>query len=105
MPNTPREHPERELPGGLVSVPNASLTTVTTVDTYISQIVVSNTTAAAVTLTVQDSSAKALLAAVSLAANSQQTFSYPDLVLMSGGYKWQASATGLVAEVFGYRHE
>jgi hypothetical protein len=65
-------------------------------------LVVANTTAAAVTLTVQDAAANKLLAAVSLPANSTQVFSFPRPVRLVGGASWLASAVGLIAEVKGY---
>jgi hypothetical protein len=103
--NTSRAHPSKELPGGLVAVPFSAMTAITTVDTFVSQLTVTNTTAGALTITVQDGSGNKLLNAVSIAANTTMNppLVWPDLVLMTGGVKWQASATGLVAELFGYQ--
>jgi len=65
----------------------------------IEQIVVSNPTAGALTITVNDLAGNKLLGAVSLAANSQQVFSYPRPVKLIGAAQWIGSAAGLIAEV------
>lgn len=64
--------------------------------------VVSNTAAAAVTLTVQDAAGNKLIPAVSLAVGSVTVFSFPRPVRLVGGVSWLASAAGLIAEVKGY---
>ena len=69
---------------------------------WLEQVVVSNTAATAVTLTVQDAAGNKLLSAVSLAANSNTVFSFPRPVRLVGGVSWLASAAGLIAEVKGY---
>ena len=96
--------PAKEISRGLQAVPT-SLTDIpgATKDTYIFQLVVSNTTAGALTFTLQDKqgSPLKLYNAVSLAASSQPIVFQTEehAILMSGGAQWQASGPGLVAEV------
>lgn len=102
---TLRQFPRFEIPGGLSVVPN-SATDVTTTDSYILQITVTNTTGGAVTFTVTDkaSSAKTLVPAISIPANTLLIMSWPDGVKMTGGISWTAgSATSLHAEIYGFR--
>jgi hypothetical protein len=68
----------------------------------IEQIVVSNPTVGALTITVNDLAGNKLIGAVSLAANSQQVFSYPRPVKLVGASQWVGSAAGLIAEVKGF---
>ncbi len=76
-------------------------TNLTSTDTYIFQLTVSNTTGGALTITISDraTSAKALFTTVSIAANSTQIYSFPEGVKMKGGITWSASNTGLVASI------
>lgn len=96
--------PSRELVGSLVPVPT-SPTDVTTVDTWVRQILVSNTTAAPITFTVKDkqSTPRNIIPTVSIAANSVSlVVSAPDAIFAPGGVNWQAGGSGLEAEVFGF---
>lgn len=100
--NTSRAHPSKELAGGMVAVPT-SATSATTVDTFLEQIYVSNTTAGALTLTVTDAAGTAkIVPTFSVAANSSLSINWPSLLFASGGVKWNASGAGLQAELFGY---
>ena len=96
--------PYKQVADGLQAVPTSltALAALAQYNVWIEQLVVSNTTAAAVTLTVQDAAANKLLSAVSLAANSVTVFSFPRAVKLVGGASWLASAVGLIAEVKGY---
>lgn len=98
---TERAHPSKETAGGLVAVPT-SLTAVTSTNTFVEQLYVSNTTAGSINLTVQDFSANKILATVPVPANSTAMWNWPSLLFSTGGVKWQASGAGLVAELFGY---
>lgn len=80
---------------GLVSVPT-SLTTVTTVNTWLHSLFVANNTGAAIVLTVTNGAGTGF--AVSLAANSLTDMNLKDSSpLFQGGLKWQAGGAGLVA--------
>ncbi len=104
MPFSPnRSIPQRELTGGLQTIPNVAAD-LTTVDTWIFQIVLSNKTAGAVTVTITDraSSPKTLIPTVSIAANTAYVIAFPDGVKMTDGVNWVASASNSIdAEVFG----
>ena len=69
---------------------------------WLEQVVVSNPTAGALTITVQDAAGNKLIPAVSLAVGSVNVFSFPRPVKLVGGASWLASAAGLIAEVKGY---
>jgi len=76
----------------------------TTTDSVIYQIVVSNKTGGAVTFTVLDkaSSPKSLLTATSIGANTTYVIAFPEGVWMTGGIRWVASAAAsLDCEVYG----
>ena len=86
---------------GLQLVP-ASATDVVAHTAWIYQLVVANIHTSAVTLLVQDkaTSAKTLVATVSLAANSLTIMSFPEGVKMTGGIRWTAgTADKLHAEI------
>ncbi len=74
-------------------------------DTWVFQIVLSNTTGAAVTVTIKDkqTTARYLVNALSVAANSTTVLSYPQGMLLSGGMNWVASADAIDAFVTAYR--
>lgn len=100
---TSRSIGQKTLPEGLGAIPT-TLTAVSSKDSWIFQIVINNSTAGALTLTVQDqqTSAQPLLSAVSIPANTVDVITFPDAVKMINGIKWQASNTGLVGEIFGF---
>lgn len=77
---------------------------VTTVDTFLKQIRVSNTTAGALTITILDKqdTPRTHTPTVSIAANSVYLDVAPECILMKGGVNWVASGAGLEAEIFGY---
>jgi len=104
MPFSPnRSIPQRELTGGLQTIPNVAAD-LSTVDTWIYQIVLANKTGGAVTVTILDKAAspKTLLGAVSIAANTTYVVAFPDGVKMTDGVNWVASAANSIdAEVFG----
>ena len=105
--STRRAVGQKSLPQGFVAVPS-TLTELTAVDTWIFQIVVSNTTGAPVTFLVQDQQGtpRKLVPTISLGANSVTVLDFPEGVLMKSGVKWQAgAATSLDAEVFGMRRD
>jgi hypothetical protein len=93
--------PYKQVADGLQAVPAVltALAPLAQFNVWIEQIVVSNPTAAAVTLTVQDAAANKLIPAVSLAAASNTVFSFPRPVKFVGGASWLGSAAGLIAEV------
>ena len=100
-----RQMPSRELTGSLVPVPT-SPTDLTTVDTWIRQIYVSNPTGGSITFTVKDkqSTPRNVLGAVAIAANSTSLVMIcPDGLYCPGGVNWSAGGAGLEAEVFGFR--
>ena len=100
--NTSRAHPSKEIAGGLAAVPT-SATSATTVDTFLEQLYAVNTTAGALTLTVTDASGTfKIVPTVSVAANSSLLINWPSLLFASGGVKWNASGSGIQAELFGY---
>lgn len=95
-----RNVPQRELALGLAVVPNA-LTALTSVDTFVFQISVSNISGGAVTFLVQDANGKVLIPTTSIAANTAYVIVFPFGVKMTGGVSWQASAAAsLHAEVY-----
>lgn len=101
---TARSIPPYLLPEGLVTIP-AVATDLILKDCYIFQIVLCNKTAGAVTVTIIDkqTSAKTLLAAVSIAANTTYVAGFPEGILMKGGVNWVASAgSSIDAEVLGF---
>ena len=83
-----------------VAVPT-SLGDVTTSDARVVEITLTNTTAGALTVTVQDKqgSPQAFLSSVSIAANSTYVIETPGLRYMPGGISWQASGSGIVGYV------
>jgi hypothetical protein len=72
-----------------------SATDLTTTDTWIFQLTVTNTTASAVTFTVKDraTSAKTLMS-VSIAANTMYVVVWPEGQKMKGGINWLSGTTG-----------
>lgn len=83
-----------------------STTALSTTDTWIFQLTVANTTGSAVTFTVQDraTSAKTLLAAVSIAANTTYVIAFPEGQKMKNGITWSAgTASALHASIMARR--
>ncbi len=78
-----------------VAIPN-SLTVFTAVDSWLHGMVINNTTASAITLTLKNGANTELMSSLSIPANSYTALEHlinkPKFV---GGFKWQASATGL----------
>ncbi len=74
-------------------------------DTWVYQIVLSNTTGTAATVTIKDKQATAryLENARSIPANSSLVLTYPEGVLLSGGMNWVASANAIDAFVLAFR--
>lgn len=68
----------------------------------IEQLVISNPTAGAITLTIADAGGHNLFQAVSFAANSHTVFNYFRPIKLIGTTQWVASAAGLIAEVKGF---
>lgn len=95
-----RQPGSRNVSTVLRAVP-AVATDLTTIDTWLFQITVANTTGGALTFTVIDkqTSPVTLLAAVSIAANTTYIIRWPEPVFMSGGVNWSASGAGLTADV------
>jgi hypothetical protein len=97
-----RTRPSKVILEGLSAVP-ATLTAFSTATSVIYQISVSNTTAGSLTFLVEDNqtSAQALVPTISIPANTNIIMSWPEGVKMLGGINWQASSTGLTAEIYG----
>lgn len=71
-------------------------------NSWVEQISVDNTTAAALTFTVTDNAGNGLITAQSIAANSTVVFTWPRPVKLVGGGKWNGSAAGLIVELKAY---
>lgn len=86
-----------------VAVP-ALAADVTTKDSIIYQIVIVNTTAGAITITVKDKDGtpSELLPTVNIAANTTYIAVFPYGEHMVGGINWVASGAGLKARIYGY---
>lgn len=95
--STKRAVPPAQVLAGLRTVPSSAADLVTT-DTTLFQLVLANKTAGAVTVTVLDrqTSAKTLLGAVSIAANTTMTINFQEGVLMKNGINWVASAASSI---------
>lgn len=101
--STRRSYPQRSLTEGLQTVP-ASPADISTVDSWIFQITVSNPTASGITYTVYDKSTVPLgLLNITIAANSLNVIPFAEGVKMTGGITWGAGGTGLVSEIFGFK--
>lgn len=97
---------------GMIAVPFAALTAfpipaggpALKFNSWIEQIVINNPTAGALTLTIKDLAGNALLSAVSFAPApaAPTVFTFPRPIKMVGGASWQASATGLLANLVAY---
>ncbi len=100
-----RQLPPYEIGAAAQTMPNAA-TDVTTTDTYILQLVFTNTTSGSVTIKVVDkqSPAKVLISdQASLAAGNTVVFNFPQGAFLKGGMNWVCSAGSSVdAEVYGY---
>lgn len=93
---------------GMVAVPHAALTDLSTATLWVDQIIVANTTAGALTITIQDkqSTPRALFTTVSIAANSTYvvnlvTSDRDGGLKFTSGISWRASGAGLVGSVRG----
>jgi hypothetical protein len=77
------------------------MTDVVSVSTFVTLMWFTNTTATAITVTVQDRQATPIrfLSSASIAPNTTQVISFSAPVLFSGGISWQASATGLNGQI------
>ena len=102
--STKRPIGQADVAEGLVVIPTG-LTALTTTDTWVFQIAVANSTAGALTLLVTDTQASPLqlVPTASVPGNSFALFSYPEGVKLIKGMKWQASGTGLHAEVLAFK--
>lgn len=88
---------------GLRAVP-AVAADISTKDVLLYQLTIVNPTAGAITITIVDkqSSAKTLLGAVSIAANTTYVVAFPCGVKLKSGMNWVASGAGLHAEIYGF---
>ena len=89
----------------LQTVPDSS-TALSASDTWIFQIVVTNTTGTAATFTMTDraSSPKTLLPAVSIAANTTYIIPFPEGQKMKGGILWLTGTTSaLTASIVAFK--
>ena len=99
-----RDSPQNAIQQGLSLVPS-SLTAVTSADSVIYQITVSNVDSGAHTLLVQDQQATPgiLVPTISIPANTVIIMEFPEGILMKSGIKWQASAANdLWSEIYGF---
>jgi len=95
----------KSLTRGLVVVPNAAAD-LSTVDTWVYQIVVANIDSSGCTFKVTDKqgSPLELIPTVTLGATTVTVYSFPEGVLMKSGVNWVAgTANKLRAEVVGYQ--
>lgn len=86
---------------GLQVVPNTT-TILTTTDTMVFQIVVSNVSGGAATFRVRDKQGTPLILipVISIATATHQIYDYPQGVLLKGGMDWESNtASALNAEV------
>ena len=88
---------------GLRAVP-AVAADISTKDVLLYQLTIVNPTAGAITITIVDkqSSAKTLLGATSIAANTTYIVSWPCGVKLKSGMNWVASGAGLHSEIYGF---
>ena len=104
--STKRNTPQEIVSEGLVAVPTGS-TALVSVDAFIFQISVSNTTGGSLTFLVTDKNstgAITLVPTVPIPANTIIIMSWPEGVKMNGGIQWQAGGSGLTAEVLAFQH-
>lgn len=85
------------------AIPSGAMTPVTTVDTEVAQITVSNTSGGAITITIEDTQASpiAFQTNKSVPANDEVTYQFSPPLLFKGGLQWQAGGSGLVGTVRG----
>lgn len=95
--DTKNSSPNKMVAPDLVTLTNTP-TDLTTTDTWVFQVTLVNKTAGAVTVTVHDkaTSAKSLLEAVSIAANTSYVIAFPEGQFMKGGLTWSASANSSI---------
>lgn len=103
--NTARIFPQKEIGAAIQTMPN-SAADVTTTDTYIRQLIFTNTTSAAVTIKVLDKATvpKTLISdQANLGAGNTAVFAFPDGAFLKGGMNWVCSAAASVdAQVYGF---
>lgn len=77
---------------------------VTVKDSIIYQITITNTTAAPITITIEDKAGtpSELLEAVPIAGNTTYVVAFPFGEHMSSGISWVASGVGLKARIYGF---
>jgi hypothetical protein len=106
--STRRSSEQATLTEGLAAVPTGAAVIVpgstANKDVIIFQITVANTTAGAVTYTLEDGNSNQVLAAVSIAANTSYIAVWPEGLRMLKGALHTAGGSGLIAEVFGFAH-
>lgn len=102
--STKRSYGQRTiLTEGLAAVPS-SPADISTVDSWIFQITVSNPTASGITYTVYDKHTVPLgLLNITVAANSTNVIPFSEGIKMVGGITWGAGGAGLVSEIFGFK--
>lgn len=85
------------------SVPS-SPTTLTSVDSWIFQIVLANSTSGALTVTIQDKQGTpvCILCSVSLPANTTYIVPFPEGLKFESGITWSASGSGVNAAIAGW---
>lgn len=104
-----RVMPLKELSSGLQRVPNVA-TDISTTDSWVCQMVFTNITAAAVTISVKDKQATpkyilgSSLGGVSVAVGTSYIWNAPYCVKMTSGVTWLSdTANGIDAEIFGFK--
>ena len=103
MPTQASQYP-KEFDTGRILVPFASMTDIATVDCEVLGIEVQNSTAATITLTVQDKQGtpRKLLDAINIDPGYPYVFEFNGReARCSSGVSWQASATGLYGRLVG----
>lgn len=98
-----RSYPQKTLTQGLQAVPS-SPADLSTVDSWIFQITVSNNTGSGITFVVSDKQASPLdLLNITVAANSTNVIPFAEGIKMIGGITWDSGGAGLSAEIFGFK--
>lgn len=97
---TSRAHPTRELT--VTGTVPTGLTAVSTVDTFLEQMFIANTTGSPITILITNTAGTAFIPTVSVPANGVSEVNWPSLLKFTAGVKWQAGGVGLVGELFGY---
>lgn len=101
-----RATPQKELAGGFVVVPNVAAN-FSTVDTFVRQVVVNNTTASPVLFTLKDKQATPVtIVNVNVPATpaAPTVIDFDNFALFKGGVNWVAgSSNALFAEISGFK--